>query len=141
VKASEYFWGDVYHAHWIIDSVKQGELLDKDAYHSFVNHEKSIRKLKFARNKNPYTLTEAFKVFELGLENIDSSYGATFWIKIERDEVIPNRTAESMRGFWKAHSRNGLELFIRSSSESKVRYSHFCKNIPEVKTTAISAST
>jgi hypothetical protein len=89
----------------------------------------------------PYTLTEAFKVFELGLANIDSSYGATFWIKIERDERIPNRTAESMRGFWKAHSRNGLELYIRSSGEAKVRYSHFMKNIPDVKITEMTSKT
>ena len=34
-----YFPGEVYQARWIIDSVKEGRLLDKDDYFSYTNND------------------------------------------------------------------------------------------------------
>ena len=44
-----YFQGDVYQARWIIDCVKEGELLSKDEYFSFNNQDKNCKRLGFGK--------------------------------------------------------------------------------------------
>jgi hypothetical protein len=57
----------VYKATWITDSIKQGQLLDKDDY--FLRNYQDIENKKnkrFVLSRGcPYTLTEAFKVNEI----------------------------------------------------------------------------
>jgi len=31
----QYFWGDVFTGHWIVESVKEGRLLENDDYYAF----------------------------------------------------------------------------------------------------------
>jgi len=86
------------------------------------------------KGKTPFTLTEAIKVFEIAVANVERSGGATFWREIEKKtHIISNRSAESLRGFWKKHSEQGLEDFIRKALENNLRFSHMIKNIPEIK--------
>ena len=57
--------------------------------------------MEFSCEKVKYTLREGVKIFELALANPKSNSGATFWLKIEREHLIPKRTGDSMRAFWK----------------------------------------
>ena len=75
---NEYFYGDVYYAHWLVDSVKAGELLEKDDYFAFTAS-KNVRFIKFTVAKPNYTITEALKVFEIAMPNKTSASGSTFW--------------------------------------------------------------
>ena len=47
VKKSNYFLGDVYYAHWIVDSAKNGELLDKDQYFAFSPNVAHMKRMTF----------------------------------------------------------------------------------------------
>jgi hypothetical protein len=71
-----------------------------------------------------YTITEAIKIFEIGLANQSSAAGSTFWQNIERKGVVPNRSAESMRGFWKVNKKTGLEKYIGKAMHDQNRFSH-----------------
>ena len=88
---ADFFKGDVFKATWITDSIKQGELLDKDDYHwkHFSDAENKKHKRFELHIKTPYTLTEAFKISQLAQENKDRSKGATFWKEVELKQVIP----------------------------------------------------
>lgn len=46
-----FFRGDVYTAKWIIESIKSGQLLEKDDFFRYVNPEEGAKRLDFGRNK------------------------------------------------------------------------------------------
>jgi tRNA U34 2-thiouridine synthase MnmA/TrmU len=132
--APNYFYGDVFQARWITDSVRQGELLKPQDYFSFSNtHEKSKR-ISFGSKSNvKYTIREAVKVFEIALQNKSKSKSACFWMEIERRQILPKRSADSLRNFWKTVERKGLENYMKDALEGNTWYCHaFCK-IPKVQ--------
>lgn len=68
VKKNNFFNGDVYSAHWLIDSVCRGELLPKKDY--FMHRDTTSRKhLSFTSANLHYTLTEAVTVFNIAMAN------------------------------------------------------------------------
>jgi hypothetical protein len=71
-----------------------------------------------------YTITEALKIFTIGLSNQNSAAGSSFWQQIERKGLVPNRTAESMRSFWKINKKIGLERYIQKAMTENNRFSH-----------------
>jgi hypothetical protein len=80
------------------------------------------------------TLTEAIRVFELAIENRAKCSGAAYWLEVERKEyLLPGRKGDVLRAFWKEHSKTGLEPYIRTAPENKIRYSHMREHIPEIK--------
>lgn len=129
---NNYFYGDVYSTNWILDSISRRTLLDPNEYLEFVNKEKSIKRIEFSNEKVKYTVREGLKIFELALANQGANSGATFWLKVERQNTIPRRTGDSMRAFWKLHRANGLETYLKwaSRAENDVRYSHVTASFP-----------
>jgi len=123
---SDFFKGDVYKATWITESIKANELLDKDEYHykTFSDLE-SKRSKRFELSKgSTYTLTEAFKIWELTLQNPQRSKGATFWKEIElKGGIIPERTGDSLRNFLKTSLKYGLMSFYKEHV-GILKYSH-----------------
>lgn len=79
-----FFAGSVYSAKWLIDSVVQGQLLDKEPYCEFINTNKACKRIEFRAAKPMYTLTEAVKTFEIAIANQSRANGSTFWKDIER---------------------------------------------------------
>jgi hypothetical protein len=79
---------------------------------AFFNNEKNIKRLEFSSEKVKYTIREGLKVFELALANPNSNSGATFWLKVERDNHIVRRTGDSMRAFWKLNRLKGIEKYL-----------------------------
>ena len=82
-KKNSFFKGDVYRANWLIDSVKAGQLLDKQQYFSH-SDQSSSKRLSFTSEKVAYSITEAIKVFDIGMTNSTSAAGATFWKEIKK---------------------------------------------------------
>lgn len=136
----EYFHGDVFLAHWLVESVKEGRLLDPENYLAFTNHEKGSKRVDFICNKLKYTITEGIKVFELALANPKNARGSAFWLKVQRSGVIPVRSGHSMRTFWKLNAMSGLEAFITKSVEDEHRFCHAFKHIPAVTSSSIQTS-
>lgn len=134
LSAPYFFIGDVYQARWITDSVKAGMLLDPIDYFAFTNNHDKAKKLTFGVKSNVrYTIREAVKVFEIALKNKSKSKSASFWMEIERKQILPQRSADSLRNFWKTVERRGLENYMKEAFESNTWYCHaFCK-IPKVQ--------
>jgi hypothetical protein len=54
-------------------------------------------------------------------------------MEIERTQKLPQRSADSLRNFWKTVERRGLENYMKEALESNTWYCHaFCK-IPKVQ--------
>ena len=110
--------------------MREGELLDKDSYLDFFNKEKGIKRIVFGVQKPLYTITEAIKIFEIALANQKSARGASFWKKVELENTVPKRSADSMRNFWKTNAAKGLENYMQHALQDKVRFCHAFINIP-----------
>ena len=119
-----------------MDSIRSRKLQDPNIYLEFVNKEKSIKRLEFSCEKVLYTIREGIKIFEIALANKGSNSGASFWLKVERENTIARRSGDSMRAFWKLHRDKGLENFLHEACDEKsnVRYSHSVKILPIVCT-------
>jgi hypothetical protein len=85
---NNYFFGDVFSAHWIINSIKAGQLLDQTDYLAFENDEKNIKRIEFTSARTQFTIMEGIKIFSLALSDQVASSGAAFWLKIERQNLI-----------------------------------------------------
>lgn len=128
---SNFFWGDVFSAQWIVDSVQRQQLQDQSNYLAFINNENNIKRLEFDCGKVKYTLREGIKIFELAIANPTSNSGATFWLKVERENHIVRRTGDSMRAFWKLHRTKGIEKYLEEASTNpEIRYCHTLKHLP-----------
>lgn len=105
----------MYKATWITDSIKQGQLLDKDDYFLRSYQDLSNKKNKrFALARGcAYTLTEAFKVNEIAQANKARCQSANFWKEVEFKGVIPERTMDSMRNFLKTALKFGLVEYYK----------------------------
>jgi hypothetical protein len=128
-----FFEGSVYSARWITDSIKEKRLLDKDNYFRYENSGEGVKRMEFGRTKVIYTMTEGIKVLEIGFANKTSSRGAHFWQGIEREGIVPKRSSESMRNFFKTHMVKGVEEYIKHCLENGTRFCHAFSNIPRVK--------
>lgn len=80
-----YFGGDIYSARWIIDSVKEGHLQNREDYFSYANGDDKCKRLGFGKANVRYTITEAIKVFQIALQNKSKSKSAQFWMQVERE--------------------------------------------------------
>ena len=68
VPKTQFFWGDVFQGHWIVESIKQGSLLENDQFYAFHNKEKGSKRITFKnRGDIRYTITEGIKIFEIAL--------------------------------------------------------------------------
>ena len=128
-----YFNGDIYSAKWLIDSVKESRLLPKDDYFSYKNEEKKSRKITFGKNNVKYTITEALKVFTIALRNREKNKAASYWVEVERTGIMPNRSADSMRNFFKTALKKGLENFMKQALSQNTWYCHAFTRIPKVE--------
>lgn len=54
-------------------------------------------------------------------------------MEVERHQIIPKRTADSLRNFWKTVEREGLENHMRQALETNTWYCHASCKIPKVK--------
>ena len=103
ITQSDFFKGDVFKATWLTDSIKAGQLLDKDDYflraYADIDNKKNKR---FTLSKTcNYTLTEAFKINEIAKANKSRCQSAVFWKEIEFKGFIPERSMDSLRNFFK----------------------------------------
>ena len=133
-----FFQGEVYSARWLIESVKEGMLLDRGEFFSFRNNDETSKRLQFGKQNVKYTITEAIKIYKIAIPNKLNSKSASFWVNVERKMELPNRTADSLRNFWKTVEKKGLEHHMKTSLDSDTRYCHAFSKIPKVQCIALS---
>ena len=69
IEKLHYFLGDVHQGHWLVESVKQGKMLDNKDYFAFKNTESGSKRIDFIAERIKYTITEGMKIFEIGVAN------------------------------------------------------------------------
>lgn len=61
----EYFYkGNIYYDQWIINSIKEGKLLNKDEFFLCINIDERARRLNISKKKK-YTIIEGIKLYEI----------------------------------------------------------------------------
>lgn len=107
-------------------------MLEKEEFFRYSNPEDGAKRLDFGRSKVVYTMMEGLKVLEIGFNNSGSSRGVSFWLEVERSGVIPKRSAESMRTFFKNNSVIGVNEYMKKALESNAKFCHAFNRIPKV---------
>lgn len=54
-------------------------------------------------------------------------------MQVERNQIMPKRTSDSLRNFWKTVEKQGLENYMRKALESNTWYCHAFVKIPKVQ--------
>lgn len=68
VNMMQYFWGDIYRADWLVESIRAGELLPRKKYHAFFNRTEGCKRILLKRNVF-FTIREGLKVMEIAFKN------------------------------------------------------------------------
>jgi hypothetical protein len=108
----EFYRGNIYSSKWIDGSIERGKCLPPDSYLLTQNIDDKARKLNIAKKKK-YTIMEGIKLYELitNQKSIQTNT-STFWAKVQNQGILPERTADSMRNFWKKNTSKTLEEFL-----------------------------
>lgn len=126
----EYYKGAIYSTKWIIESIKEGKLLKKEDYFMCINvHEKS-RRLNIGKKKK-YTIIEGIKMFEtVGGHKSEQVNTPAFWTKVVNQSIFPERTADSLKNFWKKIEYKQLEQYLIDCVHEKTDFCLSFKRIP-----------
>ena len=71
-------------------------------------------------------------MFDMAKKVIDySSRSVKFWDEVEKKNIIPDRTSQSLRTAWRKFSKYGEENFIiEALKDSKIKFSHQFESVP-----------
>ena len=109
---SEYYKGPIYSSKWIVDSIQQGKCLNKDDYFVCINIDERSRMLNIGKKKK-YTVIEGIKLYEMITNHKNLQINNTqFWLKAQKQAILPERSADSMKNFWKKNEYKTLEEFL-----------------------------
>lgn len=88
------------------------------------------------KNKTAYTMIEILKMFDLAKKDTEnSSKSVKFWDEVEKKNIIPDRTSQSLRTAWRKFSKYGEKQFIKEAlKDPKVRFSHQFEGVPYLST-------
>ena len=129
VEFSDFYKGKIYDQQWIEDSIMTGELQSKGDYKLIDNEDVNALKLNMSKKKR-YTVMEGIWVYKtLGAKKsgkIDNS----LWKIIENQRLIPERSADSLKTFWKKHSSMTMENYLVECLFFKTDFCLSFKNIP-----------
>ena len=88
-----------------------GDLLNKDDYKLIDNEMENALKLNIGRKKR-YTVMEGVKLYAIMGAKKTGKVQNDLWKSIERKQLIPERSADSLKAFWKKHSSMTLEDYL-----------------------------
>jgi hypothetical protein len=88
---------------WITDSIKEGKCLKRDDYFIVINTDDASLKLNISKKKK-YTVIEGIKLYEIITNHkMLQVTQKGFWDKAEKQNILPERSADSMKTFWAKH--------------------------------------
>jgi hypothetical protein len=127
----KFYTGNIYSSKWIKACIKRGRFIeDNEAYCLGFNRNLDLKTI--TKKRTAYTIIEVLKMFDLAKKDIDySSRSVKFWDEVEKKNIIPDRTSQSLRTAWRKFSKYGEELFIKEAlKDKKVRFSHQFEAVP-----------
>ena len=124
-----FYNGAIYDASWILDSISVGRLLAKEEYFLSANDSPTALKLNIAKRKR-ITIVEGMKLYKaLGAGKYSKVSNETYK-GIERQGYLPERSAETMKNFWKENHAKPLEQYLVEAIFFKWDYCFSFKEIP-----------
>jgi len=112
INFSNFYKGAIHSSKWIYESIKLGKLDNKDRYFLCINIDEKSRCLNINKTKK-YTIIEGMKLYETvtNQKNIDVN-SRQFWIRCQTTNILPERSADSMKRFWSNHAYKTLEEYL-----------------------------
>lgn len=125
--------GYVYSSEWIYDSIENGKLIEEIDDYLVGFHKKSDLYTIPKGTRKQYTITEVLRIWEcVESERMKNSPPMSFFQKIEAENIIPDRSAQSLRTAWKKFSKITKNKFIKAAlNKAGTKYSHNFDDVPE----------
>jgi hypothetical protein len=133
--AKTFFRGCVYSSEWIYDSIKEGKLIEEIDEYLEGMHKKSSLVTIPKGTRRQYTITEVLRIWEeVEKERIKGLPPMSFFHKLEALNLVPDRSASSLRTAWKKFSKMTKNKFVKGAmAKQSVRFSHTFAEAPEVE--------
>lgn len=106
-------------------------MLDKREDHLVVQcNSLECKKLNIGKKKK-FTIVEGIKLFQIINTNNAHNLGKTsFWVKIQENNLIPERTADQMKKFWTKYEHSTVESWLVKAIHENLDFSLSVKKIP-----------
>jgi hypothetical protein len=133
----KFYTGNIYSWKWIKTWIKRGRFIE-DNENFCLGFNSNYQLKTITKKRTPYTIIEVLKMFDLAKKDIDySNRSVKFWDEVEKKNVIPDRTSQSLRTAWRKFSKYGEEQFIKEAlKDQKIRFSHQFASVPCVNSQA-----
>lgn len=126
----EYFFkGHIYSSTWIVASVAQKKCLKKEDYQICQNIDDDSMKLNIGKKKK-YTIMEGIKLFDTINNQKQVTVNVQFWNKVVKQSILPERTADSMKLFWRKYEYKTLEEYLIECINENTDFCLSFKEIP-----------
>jgi len=124
-----FYAGKLYDEQWIKDSIEEGYLQTVQEYILGTNDSEHAMKLNIGKRKK-ITIVEGMKLYKLLGAAKFQKVSIDTYKGIERQGILPERSFETMRNFWKEYSAKPLEQYLVEALFYKWDYCHSFKEIP-----------
>eukprot|EP00347_Sterkiella_histriomuscorum_P011097 403373765 len=125
-----FYKGPIYSGRWIIQSVQEKKVLNRDDFFICMNVSPRALSLNLSKKKK-YTISEGMKLYEaLTNQKNTQNLPKSFWIKAESQNLLLDRSADSMKNFWNKISSKTLEQYLIECIHEKTDYCLSFKEIP-----------
>jgi hypothetical protein len=95
-----------------------------------MNIDEKSRQLNIGKAKK-YTIIEGIRLYETitNQKNLDIN-NKQFWMKCQNSNILPERSADSMKRFWSNHQYKTLEEYLIECIHDKIDFCFSFKEIP-----------
>lgn len=98
-------------------------------YFVTINEGKEALKLNIGKKKR-YTVMEGVKLYQIMGAKKTSKVGSEMWKSIAASRKLPERSADSLKAFWKKYSQRQLEEYLIESIFFKTDFCLSFKEFP-----------
>lgn len=124
-----FYAGKLYDEQWIKDSVQIGRMLSPAEYELGVNDSPHAMRLNMGKRKK-ITIVEGMRLYKLLGAGKYEKVSMDTYKGIERQGYLPERSAETMKNFWKEYHSKPLEQYLVEALFYKWDYCLSFKEIP-----------
>lgn len=125
-----YYKGDIYSSRWIVQSIKEKKCLKKDEFFVCINVDEKSLRLNIGKKKK-YTIIEGMKLYETMTNHKNLNINQKqFWLKVQSQDILPERSADWLKNFWTKNQYKTLEEFLIECVHEKIDFCLSFKEIP-----------
>ena len=127
----EYYCGQIYMSNWIEDSISQNKVIPPNTYIATkLDSSYDVKVLNLGKRKK-FTILEGIRLYEAMVAQKWNKVKTEIWNKLHSNDILPGRTIDSMKNFWKRYSEVTLEDFLIESFQTGRDYCITYKKVPD----------